>query len=145
VAPLSPPPTAAPGSTSRTPQGTTTPPSGGTTSTSPLASPPVDPTPPAGGGSSRTDQGLGTGTLPRTTSPSGGGEAAPSQPGGGGKSLADCMGFWDRGTHMTKQEWRAACRRTLNRLNNLKVELGDAMKNDTSKAENGGTSRSRNR
>jgi hypothetical protein len=40
-------------------------------------------------------------------------QSAPSQPGGGGKSLEDCMGFWDRDTHMTKAEWRAACRRTM--------------------------------
>lgn len=43
-------------------------------------------------------------------------ETAPSAPGGGGKTLSDCMGFWDAGTHMTKQEWRAACKRTLNRI-----------------------------
>ena len=40
-------------------------------------------------------------------------ESAPSAPGGGGKSLADCMGFWDRETHMTKAEWKAACVRTM--------------------------------
>jgi hypothetical protein len=40
-------------------------------------------------------------------------ESAPSAPGGGGKTLADCMGFWDRETHMTKAEWRAACLRTM--------------------------------
>jgi len=36
-----------------------------------------------------------------------------STPGGGGKSLADCMGFWDRATHMSKAEWKAACMRTM--------------------------------
>ncbi len=40
-------------------------------------------------------------------------ELAPSAPGGGGRTLADCMGFWDRETHMTKPEWKAACLRTL--------------------------------
>jgi hypothetical protein len=40
-------------------------------------------------------------------------ESAPSAPGGGGKSLADCMGFWDRETHMSKAEWKAACVRTM--------------------------------
>ena len=40
-------------------------------------------------------------------------ESAPSAPGGGGKTLADCMGFWERATHMSKAEWRAACKRTL--------------------------------
>jgi len=44
------------------------------------------------------------------TSPSG---SAPSTPGGGGKSLADCMGFWDRATHMSKAEWKSACVRTM--------------------------------
>ena len=34
-------------------------------------------------------------------------------PGGGGKDLASCMGFWDRATHMSKPEWRAACLRTM--------------------------------
>jgi hypothetical protein len=45
-----------------------------------------------------------------STSPS---ESAPSAPGGGGKTLADCMGFWDKATHMTKAEWKAACLRTM--------------------------------
>jgi hypothetical protein len=43
-------------------------------------------------------------------------ETAPSTPGGGGKSLSDCMGFWEPATHMTKREWRAACQRTLGRI-----------------------------
>jgi hypothetical protein len=37
--------------------------------------------------------------------------------GGGGRTLANCMGFWDPATHMTKQEWKASCQRTLNRVN----------------------------
>src|SRR6185295_17522580 len=45
-----------------------------------------------------------------SASPSG---SAPSTPGGGGKSLADCMGFWDRATHMSKAEWKAACVRSM--------------------------------
>jgi hypothetical protein len=45
-----------------------------------------------------------------------GSEAAPSAPGGGGKTLNDCMGFWEPATHMSKQEWKAACQRTLGRL-----------------------------
>jgi hypothetical protein len=48
-------------------------------------------------------------------------EAAPSAPGGGGSTLADCMKFWDRETHMTKSEWRAACERSQHRLDNLKI------------------------
>jgi hypothetical protein len=43
-------------------------------------------------------------------------ESAPSAPGGGADTMESCMGFWDRGTHMTKAEWHAACTRTLNRL-----------------------------
>jgi hypothetical protein len=50
---------------------------------------------------------------PSSTSSSSPSESAPSSPGGGGKSLADCMGFWDAGTHMTKPEWRAACKRSM--------------------------------
>ena len=46
----------------------------------------------------------------------GGSETNPSAPGGGGKTLADCMGFWEPATHMTKQEWRGACQRTIGRL-----------------------------
>jgi hypothetical protein len=42
--------------------------------------------------------------------------ASPSTPGGGGDTLADCMGMWDAGTHMSKVEWREACARTLNGL-----------------------------
>lgn len=46
-----------------------------------------------------------------------GSETSPSAPGGGGKTLADCMGFWELATHMTKQEWKGACQRTIGRLN----------------------------
>lgn len=76
---------------------------------------PLSPPPPqnilSGGGSGRVD--LYVSPTAGSTSPS---EAAPSIPGGGGDTLADCMRFWDRGTHMTKVEWRAACTRTLRRL-----------------------------
>lgn len=30
------------------------------------------------------------------------------------ETLADCMSFWDPGTHMSKTEWRETCKRTLN-------------------------------
>jgi hypothetical protein len=46
-------------------------------------------------------------------SPGSSSESAPSAPGGGGKTLKDCMGFWDKDTHMSKAEWRAACKRTM--------------------------------
>ena len=42
-----------------------------------------------------------------------GSTGSQSTPGGGGKDLASCMGFWDRATHMSKPEWRAACLRTM--------------------------------
>jgi hypothetical protein len=53
----------------------------------------------------------GSGNL--ALSPGSASEQAPSAPGGGGKSLAACMGFWDKATHMTKGEWRDACKRTM--------------------------------
>jgi hypothetical protein len=28
------------------------------------------------------------------------------------ETLAQCMGYWDAGTHMSKAEWRRACQRT---------------------------------
>lgn len=40
-------------------------------------------------------------------------EQAVSAPGGGGKGLEACMGFWEKATHMTKSEWRQACKRTI--------------------------------
>ena len=30
------------------------------------------------------------------------------------ESLADCLSFWDPGTHMSKDEWRRTCERTMN-------------------------------
>jgi hypothetical protein len=32
------------------------------------------------------------------------------------------MNFWDRETHMTKAEWRAACKRTLARISTIDAE-----------------------
>ena len=29
------------------------------------------------------------------------------------RSLADCIGFWDRATHTSKAEWKAACVRSI--------------------------------
>jgi hypothetical protein len=64
----------------------------------------------------------GGGTRSDTAASSSSSEAAPSVAGGGGKSMADCMGFWDRATHMTKAEWKGACARSLDRLATLKVD-----------------------
>jgi hypothetical protein len=64
-------------------------------------------------------------TTPTTTLTTGGSariDTASSAPGGGGKTLQDCFAFWDPQTHMSKTEWRAACSRSLHRLENLKVD-----------------------
>jgi hypothetical protein len=58
--------------------------------------------------------------LSPATSASSPSETAPSTPGGGGKSLQDCMGFWDAATHMTKPEWRAACKRSMAEFPDIK-------------------------
>ncbi len=101
--------------------------SGGTTVTSPGGIT-VTPTPPEG----LTTPAPGIGTT--ATFPGGGGsaragsgsESAPSAPGGGAAGIQACMGFWDAGTHMTKREWAAACRRIENRLADLRSELNAA-------------------
>jgi hypothetical protein len=79
-----------------------------------LSAPATDATPSSGGGTSKTTTGAAQQTSPSLN--------PPSTPGGGGKELQDCMNFWDRGTHMSKAQWRAACKRTLNRIETLKVE-----------------------
>lgn len=38
------------------------------------------------------------------------------------EALASCMAQWDKGTHMSRQEWNRACRRVANRLQNLNVK-----------------------
>jgi hypothetical protein len=63
-----------------------------------------------GGSTGASNLALSPGPSSGSPSPS---ESAPSAPGGGGKSLADCMGFWEKETHMSKTEWRAACKRSL--------------------------------
>jgi hypothetical protein len=30
--------------------------------------------------------------------------------------VSDCMSFWEPATHMTKHEWKAACKRTMERI-----------------------------
>jgi hypothetical protein len=67
-----------------------------------------------------TDVLSGGGTVVRpdaVTSPTAGSaspsQAQPSIAGGGGNSLQDCMGFWDKATHMSKAEWRASCIRSM--------------------------------
>lgn len=36
-------------------------------------------------------------------------------------AIANCTRLWDRGTHMTEQQWLIACRRVQNQLLNLQV------------------------
>jgi hypothetical protein len=62
-----------------------------------------------------------TDTAVPTALPTGGssGVPLPETPGGGREGLAACMEFWDSGTHMTKAEWKAACERSANRLENI--------------------------
>ena len=55
-------------------------------------------------------------TTPNNRSPSASmtqGEAASITPRSGGTTLQECMALWDAGTHMSKTEWRAACKRTM--------------------------------
>lgn len=37
------------------------------------------------------------------------------------QAIGDCERIWDRGTHMTKQEWSRTCRRVQTRLQRLDV------------------------
>jgi len=37
-------------------------------------------------------------------------------------AVADCEQMWDRGTHMTKQEWSRTCRRVQDRLQQIQVK-----------------------
>lgn len=45
------------------------------------------------------------------------GGTTTAHPGGGSETLASCMSFWEPATHMSKQEWRRTCQRTLNGIN----------------------------
>src|SRR5262245_55388184 len=47
-----------------------------------------------------------------TTQTSGGSGGIQLQ-GGGLDTLEGCISFWDRATHMTKTEWKAACQRSI--------------------------------
>ena len=71
----------------------------------------------ATGGGSSPNLALSPGTSSGSASPS---KSAPSKMGGGGKTLADCMGFWDAATHMSKVEWRAACKRSMKEFPSVK-------------------------
>ena len=88
-------------------------------------------------------------TVPGNTSYSGGGRPDPgganSSPNsaGAGKNaaqaaVADCVGLWDKGTHMTKAEWLNTCRRIEGRLDNLKVD-GTVPKTASKRQRSAGT------
>jgi hypothetical protein len=47
-----------------------------------------------------------------TTATTGGSSGIQLQ-GGGLDTLEGCISFWDRATHMTKAEWKAACQRSI--------------------------------
>ncbi len=50
----------------------------------------------------------------------GGANSSPNRT--GNEAVADCMQLWDKGTHMTKQEWAITCRRVQGRVDNLNVD-----------------------
>jgi hypothetical protein len=54
--------------------------------------------------------------APSNSSPSASitqGEATSITARGSGTTLQECMALWDAGTHMSKAEWKAACKRTM--------------------------------
>src|SRR5262245_55959613 len=46
-------------------------------------------------------------------------------------TLENCMGYWDAGTHMSKAEWQAACRRTVNGTKMDVEALDTSVRNNT--------------
>jgi hypothetical protein len=72
------------------------------------ATPPLGPAPQ---GSGRPQPGGANSTAP----------AKEPKKTGASYSLSECMKLWDAKTHMTQGQWRAACARVQNRLNNLQV------------------------
>ena len=55
-------------------------------------------------------------TVPHAAPPDSGSPTVVTEPpaNASGETLADCMSFWDPGTHMSKTEWQQSCKRTLN-------------------------------
>jgi hypothetical protein len=52
--------------------------------------------------------------VPTTvTTQTSGGSGGVQLSGGGRDTLEGCISFWDRETHMTKAEWKAACQRSI--------------------------------
>ncbi len=63
------------------------------------------------GGQGQGASGTGDGTSGSSTT--GGKTPAKAQNGVDPHSMEECMKVWDPATHMTKEEWRVTCRRTL--------------------------------
>src|SRR5262249_55862636 len=74
----------------------------------PLAVPAAPPDAAAGNGAAGV---LGAGLVDTTVPP-------PHR-----ETLDDCMGYWDAATHMSKNEWRQACTRTLSGTDLGNVDL----------------------
>ena len=96
-------------STNRLPGTTANAPNGSMGSGGAALSPGADQTP----GSSGRPQPGGANSSPNSTRTG----KNPTQ-----EALADCMRLWDSGTHMTKGEWSATCRRIQGRLDSLKLD-----------------------
>ena len=58
-------------------------------------------------------------------------------------AMGECMRLWDAGTHMSKQEWAATCKRIQSRLENLKIDNLDLMGTGMRKKSGGINSSSR--
>ena len=140
AAPAAPPsgaPTLSPAPGATSPTGVAVPPTPSTNSTPSQSNvdlhPPSRLTNPGGpAGSSASGQVAPAAIPPQGQAPQGSGRpqpggantAAPAkapQKTGASYSLAECMKLWDAKTHMTQGQWRAACARVQNRLNNLQV------------------------
>jgi hypothetical protein len=63
---------------------------------------------------------LAQSTAPADRAPPAGKTPRSKEP--ANEALASCMAQWDKGTHMSRQEWNRACRRVANRLHNLNVK-----------------------
>jgi hypothetical protein len=86
----------------------------------------------APGGSSQAVPQPNTGLASPTarTEPGGasGGGAARTGKNRNVEEYESCLRLWDKGTHMTKSQWSATCRRVQSRLTNLKVDEPKATK-----------------
>ena len=87
------------------------------------------------GGSSKQGQPgqAGSAENPNRSDPSGASSGRPA-PGGANSSqqsrkdaaqaaVKDCIGLWDKDTHMTRAEWRATCRRIQSRLDSVTADI----------------------